>query len=182
MPFARVRVLLLPVLDDPPIDSGELQSVFGKFRQFLCISNIPISAPMFYAAETDAEGYVGEFIVPLAQALRPPLSLVVSAWVQLPPGRTVHVRIGETFTVLARPSRPRFFCGAHSNREPRLCRSDRSGGDDLSSPAYVAFNKFKFYNSISMHSRQFYRYEINPRAGAGRQDARDPTSARDRRV
>jgi hypothetical protein len=99
MSFARVRVSLLPSLDDPPIDSGELQSAFGKFRQFLSISTVPVSTPMFYAAETDAEGYVGEFIVPLAQALQPPVRMVVSAWVQLRLGRTVQVRIGESYIV-----------------------------------------------------------------------------------
>jgi hypothetical protein len=99
MSFARVRVSLLPSLDDPPIDSGELQSAFGKFRQFLSISTVPVSTPMFYAAETDAEGYVGEFIVSLAQALQPPVRMVVSAWVQLRLGRTVQVRIGESYIV-----------------------------------------------------------------------------------
>jgi hypothetical protein len=99
MPFARVRISLLPAPDDPPIDSRELQSAFGKFRQFLGISTISVSTPMFYSAETEAEGYVGEFIVPLTQALQPPLRLVVSAWVQLRPGRTAHVRIGENYTV-----------------------------------------------------------------------------------
>jgi hypothetical protein len=42
---------------------------------------------MFYQED---EGYVGEFIVPLAQALRPPLRLIVSAWLQRRPGRTVQ--------------------------------------------------------------------------------------------
>jgi hypothetical protein len=95
MPFARV-------------DSGELQSAFGKFRQFLRISTIPVSTPMFSDAETEAEGYAGEFIVPLAQALRPPLRLVVSAWVQLRPGRTVHVRIGD-YTVAGSPEQAERF-------------------------------------------------------------------------
>ena len=99
MPFARVRLSLLPALDDPPIDDDALQTAFDKFQRFLRISAIPVSTPMFYAPETEAGGYVGEFIVPLAQALQPPLRLVVSAWVELRPGRTVHVRIGENYTV-----------------------------------------------------------------------------------
>ena len=99
MPFARVRLSLLPAWDDPPIDDGALQTTFDKFRRFLRISAIPVSTPMFYRDDDGAEGYVGEFVVPLAQALRSPLRLVVSAWVQLRPGRTVHVRIGENYTV-----------------------------------------------------------------------------------
>ncbi len=100
MPFARVRVSLLPARNDPRIDSGSLQSAFAEFREFLRISDIPASTPMFYE-ETDvtAEGYVGEFILPLAQALRPPLRLIVSAWLQQRPGRAVWLRIGERHAV-----------------------------------------------------------------------------------
>jgi hypothetical protein len=101
MSFAGVRISLLSAPDDSP-DEGALQSTFGKFRQFLRISDIPVSTPMFYQdmeAEGAAEGYAGEFIVPLPQTLRPPLSTIVSAWLEQRPGRTVQLRIGESCAV-----------------------------------------------------------------------------------
>jgi hypothetical protein len=100
MPSAGVRISLLSAPDDPPVDTDALQSTFDKFRQFLRICAIPVATPMFYQdVETEgaAEGYAGEFIVPLADSLRPPLRLVVSAWLQLRRGRTVLLRIGESF-------------------------------------------------------------------------------------
>ena len=100
MSCAGVRISLLSAPDDPPVDNGALQSTFDKFRQFLRMCAIPVSTPMFYRdVETEgaAEGFAGEFIVPLPQTLHPPLSTVVSAWLQQRPGRTVRLRIGESF-------------------------------------------------------------------------------------
>ena len=57
---------------------------------------------MFYQdVETEgaAEGYAGEFVVPLPQTLLPPLSTIVSAWLEQRPGRTVQLRIGESCAV-----------------------------------------------------------------------------------
>src|SRR5580704_17405043 len=81
MSFAGVRISLLSAPDDPPVDNGALQATFGRFRQFLRICDIPVSTPMFYQdVETEgaAEGYAGEFVVPLPQTLLPPLSTIVS--------------------------------------------------------------------------------------------------------
>src|SRR5271170_2473360 len=99
MPSAGVRISLLSAPDDPPVDTDALQSTFDKFRQFLRICAIPVATPMFYQdVETEgaAEGYAGEFVVPLPQALLPPLSTIVSAWLEQRPGRTVQLRIGES--------------------------------------------------------------------------------------
>jgi hypothetical protein len=66
MSSAGVRISLLSAPDDPP-DEDALQSTFGKFRQFLQSSGMPVSTPMFYRdveTEAAAEGYAGEFIVP----------------------------------------------------------------------------------------------------------------------
>jgi hypothetical protein len=46
--------------------------------------------------EGAAEGYAGEFIVPLLQTLRPSLSTIVSARLEQQPGRTVQLRIEES--------------------------------------------------------------------------------------
>src|ERR1700691_6326162 len=97
MSFVGVRISLLPAPDDPPVDNGALQATFGRFRQFLRICDIPVSTPMFYQdVETEgaAEGYAGEFVVPLPQTLLPPLSTIVSAWLQQRPVRTAQLRIG----------------------------------------------------------------------------------------
>lgn len=96
MPFARARVSLLPAPDDSPIISGGYQSMFGKFRRFLHTRGVEASTPMFYHdADAAAEGYVGEFIVPLGQAIRPPLATVLSAWFEGRPGRAVRLNVGE---------------------------------------------------------------------------------------
>jgi hypothetical protein len=102
MSFVGVRISLLSAPDDPPVDNGALQATFGRFRQFLRICDIPVSTPMFYQdVETEgaAEGYAGEFVVPLPQTLNPPLSTIVSAWLEQRPGRTVQLRIGESCAV-----------------------------------------------------------------------------------
>lgn len=96
MPFAHARIALLPAPDDPPIVSGGYQVVFGKFRRFLHVRGVEASTPMFYHdAETAAEGYVGEFVVPLGQAIRPPLATVLSAWFDGQPGRVVPLNVDE---------------------------------------------------------------------------------------
>jgi hypothetical protein len=102
MSFVGVRISLLSAPDDPPVDNDALQSAFGKFRQFLRICDIPVSTPMFYQdieTEGAAEGYAGEFIVPLPQTLQPPLSAIVSAWLEQRAGRRVQLRIGESCAV-----------------------------------------------------------------------------------
>jgi hypothetical protein len=74
-----------------------LQSTFVKFRQYLSVSGVNVSTPMFYNEADPAEGgYIGEFIVPLPHAIRPPLSLVISAWLQERSRRAVRLRIGES--------------------------------------------------------------------------------------
>jgi len=96
MPFAPARVSLIPAPGDPPIASGALQSTFDKFRHFLRVSGLNVSTPMFYdEADAAGGGYIGEFIVPLPHAIRPPLALVVSAWLQERPRRAVRLRVGE---------------------------------------------------------------------------------------
>jgi hypothetical protein len=96
MPFACVRVSLIPAPDDPSIVSGALQAMFGKFRQFLRVRSVKVSTPMFYHdADAAAGGYVGEFILPLGDAIRPPLATVLSAWFAGRAGRAVGLNIGE---------------------------------------------------------------------------------------
>jgi hypothetical protein len=100
MSLASVRISLLLASDDPPIESDALQSTFSKFRSFLRFSHIPVVTPMFYQdGDAATEGYIGEFIVPLSHAPRPPLRLVISAWLQQRPGRAVQLRIGESLVV-----------------------------------------------------------------------------------
>ena len=140
MSFVGVRISLLSAPDDPPVDDGALQSTFGRFRQFLRISDIPVSTPMFYQdVETEgaAEGYAGEFIVPLPQTLLPPLSTIVSAWLEQRPGRTSAVenrrelrrgavdRAGRELSV-AGPTASEFFGREPICIECRRNRADRS--------------------------------------------------------
>ena len=100
MPFARACISLVPAAADPRIASSELQSTFDKLRQFLRVSGLNVSTPMFYdKADATAGGYIGDFIAPLPHATRPPLALMVAAWLQERPGRAVRLRIGESEAV-----------------------------------------------------------------------------------
>jgi hypothetical protein len=119
MPFALARVVLLPAQDDSRIASDALQSAIAKFRQYLRICGVEVSTPMFYQA-TDAatEGYVGEFIVPLPHAIRPPLAIIVSEWLQERAGRTVRLRVGEGEAVARSTEQAQMFLWrAHQLRE-----------------------------------------------------------------
>ena len=83
------------------------KATFGQFWQFLRISGIPVSTPMFYQdVETEgaAEGYAGEFIVPLPQKQHPPLSTIVSAWLEPRAGAVENRREWRS-----RQTRPRAF-------------------------------------------------------------------------
>jgi hypothetical protein len=72
----------------PPIASGKLQSIFDKFRRFLRVSGVEVSTPVFYWDQASAEeGRLGEFIVPPGQAIRPPLAMIVTAWLDEREGR-----------------------------------------------------------------------------------------------
>ncbi len=55
---------------------------------------------MFYCDGLErVGGYLGEFIVPLPQAIDPTLETIVAAWFEGPSGRTVKLRIGEVEAV-----------------------------------------------------------------------------------
>jgi hypothetical protein len=122
MSFARVRLCLVPAPDDPPIASGALQAMFGKFRQFLRIRNVEVSTPMFYHdAEAAAGGYVGEFIVPLGEAIRPPVATVLSAWFEERPARAVRLSVGDGEAVVRSTEEAESFLRcAQQVRQPAL--------------------------------------------------------------
>jgi hypothetical protein len=119
MPFARARVVLLPARDDFRIASDALQSAIGKFRRYLRICGVEVSTPMFYqATDAAAGGYVGEFIVPLPHAIRPPLAMIVSAWLQERAGRRVLLRVGDGEAVARSAEQAAIFLWrAHRLRE-----------------------------------------------------------------
>jgi hypothetical protein len=51
---------------------------------------------MFHQTTDAAAGdHVGEFIVPLPHAIRPPLATIISAWLQERPERPVGLSVGE---------------------------------------------------------------------------------------
>src|SRR5277367_4920831 len=130
MSFVGVRISLLSAPDVPPVDNGALQATFGKFRQFLRICDIPVSTPMFYQdieTEGAAEGYAGEFVVPLPQTILPPLSTIVSAWLEQRPGRTVQLRIGESCAVAQSTDEAESFTAGPAASEYALGAS--LGGD-----------------------------------------------------
>jgi hypothetical protein len=118
MTCARARVSLLRSPHDPGIASSALQSAFGKLRRFLHVSGIEASTPMFYQADGGAEGYLGEFIIPLAQAIRPPVARIVTAWLDGRPGRAVRLSVSESESVaLSTEEAERFLRRAQRLRE-----------------------------------------------------------------
>jgi hypothetical protein len=129
MPFARARVVLLPAQDDFRIASDALQSAIGKFRRYLRVCGVEVSTPMFYqATDAAAGGYIGEFIVPLPHAIRPPLATIVSAWLQERAGRTVRLSVGEGEAVARSTEQAAIFLW----RAHRLREAPASDEDDQS--------------------------------------------------
>jgi hypothetical protein len=93
---ALANLSLIPAANDPAIGSATLQATFGKFRAYLRVSCVEVSTPMFYEdADVAAGGYIGEFIIPLADAIKPPLAMVVLAWLGERLGRSVRLRITD---------------------------------------------------------------------------------------
>jgi hypothetical protein len=87
---------LIPAASDPAIGSATLQATFGRFRAYLRVSSVEVSTPTFYDdADVAAGGYIGEFIIPLADAIKPPLAMVVLAWLGERQGRSVRLRIAD---------------------------------------------------------------------------------------
>ena len=151
MQFARAHVSLLSAPDDPWIASGTLQLAFGKFRRFLFISGIENATPMFYQdSDPAAEGYSGEFIIPLTQASRPPVATIVSAWLEERPGRAVRLSVGESVAVTRSTGEAQLFLRhAQKLREKPLHVGEAHG------------RAFEFLRGYLRHSRAFlHRFKL----------------------
>ena len=95
MPTALVPVSLVPAPDDHRFVNGALQAIFGNHKRFLHISGLEVLSPMYYHDANVEGGYLGEFIIPLAQATQLPLTTVVTVWLGGRAGRTVRLSIRE---------------------------------------------------------------------------------------
>jgi hypothetical protein len=67
---------------------------------------------------TEAGGFLGDYIIPLVQASRPSVAMIVSAWLDGQPERAVQLRVGESEAVaLSTEEAERFLRRAQRFRE-----------------------------------------------------------------
>jgi hypothetical protein len=92
----EVTVVLMRSSDDQPLLSAEYQEELQKVRSSLRGQGIEASAPFIVMdSPMGGGGYIGEFIIPLAQAIGPTLGVILVAWLQGRSGRKVRVKIGD---------------------------------------------------------------------------------------
>jgi len=73
-----------------------MQSEFGEICKSLGAHGVEVS-PVYFAfdAADGGGGLVGEYIIPLAQAIGPTLGVVLVAWLQGRSGRKVRLRVKD---------------------------------------------------------------------------------------
>jgi hypothetical protein len=110
---------------------AQTRTSFGERPFLITCSYVVRRRPHFVAvrsgqdveAEGAAEGYAGEFIVPLPQTLHPPLSTIVSAWLEQRPGRTVQLIIGESWAVAQSTEQAESFLWQARQLRSSLCEN-----------------------------------------------------------
>lgn len=89
---AEIKIRLVGSSDDPPLFSPETQADIQGVRNALRNDGIDAAAPFMVVDSADAGGgYLGEFIIPLAQFGAPAIAVIVGAWLRGRFGRKVRV-------------------------------------------------------------------------------------------
>jgi hypothetical protein len=96
MQHDEIQISLIRSLDDPELGSDLMQSKFGEFYKSFEANGVKVS-PTYYVFDSanGGGGLVGEYLIPLAQAVGPMLGGALVAWLKGQSGRKVRVRIGE---------------------------------------------------------------------------------------
>jgi hypothetical protein len=89
---AEAKIRLVQSTDDPPLFSSEAQTELRGVRDAFRAESIDASASFMVMDSPDAGGgYIGEFIIPLAQIGAPAVAGIVVAWLHSKFGRKVRV-------------------------------------------------------------------------------------------
>ena len=92
----RIRLVLVPALEDPPVHDPEYQSELRQVDHSFSAAGVKVFQVRDLAkAVGDGETLFGEFIVTLGPPVIAALAAVAGAWVQARYGRKVRVKIGE---------------------------------------------------------------------------------------
>ena len=97
---AEVKVALVQGGDDPPLFSPEAQAEIQGARSALRDAGIDAAAPIMVMDSPGAGGgFVGEFIIPLANVGAPAVAAIVGAWLHGKLGRKVRIEFYADGTV-----------------------------------------------------------------------------------
>lgn len=90
------HLFLVPGSADPPERSEEYQGELERAYEAMKARGIAVQ-PRVVVRKSAGGGasFVGEFIVPLAQAIGPTLGVVLVAWLQGRSGRKVRMKVGD---------------------------------------------------------------------------------------
>jgi hypothetical protein len=89
---AEAKIRLVQSTDDPPLFSSEAQTELRGVRDAFRAEGIDASAPFMVMDSPGAGGgYIGEFIISLAQIGAPAVAGIVGAWIHSKFGRKVRV-------------------------------------------------------------------------------------------
>ncbi|MBI2715771.1 MAG: hypothetical protein HYX37_15170 [Rhizobiales bacterium] len=92
----EVKISLVRSSDDPPLFAAESQAELRSVRSAFRDKGIEAAAPFMTMDAVDASGgYIGEFIIPLAQIVGPVIAGIVGAWLQARSGRKVRVKVKD---------------------------------------------------------------------------------------
>jgi hypothetical protein len=91
-----LRLTLVRAPADEASFSPQYQAELRRFYSLVRAEGIRVSAVSFAINDVAGSGgLVGEFVVPLEQAIGPVLGRAATAWLQGRGGRVLHVKIGD---------------------------------------------------------------------------------------
>jgi hypothetical protein len=100
-----LRLTLVRAPEDEASFSPQYQAELRRFYSLVRAERIRVSAASFSINDVAGSGgLVGEFVVPLGQAIGPVLGRAAIAWLQGRGGRMLHLKIGDLeFEVTTQP-------------------------------------------------------------------------------
>jgi hypothetical protein len=92
---AKLRLFLQAAPDEPSVGAPESQAGLREFSAALRAAGINASERVYVRDAAGDVSLLGEFGIPLAQAIGPTLGVVLVSWLQGRAGRKVRIKIGD---------------------------------------------------------------------------------------